>query len=127
MAVPTPGRLPAVLATEEDRAAVVQRAVAGAQDAILDVGRRQNDGARHQSDAEFPGQVAEQLLACQILIVAWIQQWLDPEQVAVLAWHALVEGQVDAQVRQVMALRALQGPEAVATEGGEGDQRQGAD
>jgi hypothetical protein len=38
----------------------------------------------------------------------------------------MVERQLDAQVGQVVAFRALLGPEAVAAKGGDDDQRQGA-
>ncbi|MNO63544.1 hypothetical protein D3C76_542520 [compost metagenome] len=64
--------------------------------------------------------------ALQVLIVARVQQWFDTEQVAVLARDAMVKRQFDAQVGQVVAFRALLGPEAIAAEGGDHHQRQGA-
>ena len=62
----------------------------------------------------------------QALVVAREQQRLDAEQVAVLAGHAMVERQFDAQIGEVMAFRALLGPETVAAQGGDHYQRQGA-
>ncbi|MNC28126.1 hypothetical protein D3C75_763230 [compost metagenome] len=64
--------------------------------------------------------------ALQVLVVARVEQRFDAEQVAVLAWHAVVQCQFDAQVGQVVAFRALLGPEAIAAEGGDHHQRQGA-
>ncbi|MNH22539.1 hypothetical protein D3C79_824010 [compost metagenome] len=64
--------------------------------------------------------------ALQVLIVAWVKQGLDAQQVALLAGHAVVQRQFDAQVGEVVAFRALLGPEAIAAQGGDHYQRQGA-
>ncbi|MNE27326.1 hypothetical protein D3C80_1207310 [compost metagenome] len=94
-----------------------------------DVFRQDNDGlgvdqALGAGMFKVGGQLAMQAL--QALVVTGEQLRLDAQQVAVIGRHAFAQGQLDAQVRQVVPGRALFGPEPVATQGGNDNQRQGA-
>ncbi|MNN03609.1 hypothetical protein D3C81_1163050 [compost metagenome] len=76
----------------------------------------------HTSLLQIGRELAVQAL--KVLVVTWVEQGFDAQQVAVFTRHAMVERQLDAQVGKVMAFRALLGPEAVAAQGGDEDQRQ---
>ncbi len=62
----------------------------------------------------------------QVLVVARIQQWLDAQQIALVGGHALVQRHFNTKVGQVVAGRALFGPQAIAQEHGSQNKRQGA-
>ncbi|MNV80172.1 hypothetical protein D3C71_1737610 [compost metagenome] len=64
--------------------------------------------------------------ALKVLVVAWVEQRFDAQQVAALAWHAMVQRQLDAQIGEVVTLRTLLGPESVTAQSGDHHQRQGA-
>ncbi|MNT57495.1 hypothetical protein D3C72_1948650 [compost metagenome] len=64
--------------------------------------------------------------ALQVLVVTGVQLRLDPQQVAMVGGNAFAQGQLDAQVRQVMPGRSLPGPEPVAAQRSNDNQRQGA-
>lgn len=59
-----------------------------------------------------------QMQAFQALIVGGKQLGLDAQQIATIGWHAFVDGQCNAQVRQVMRNGALLGPDQISGDGG---------
>ena len=81
------------------------------------------DQAQRARLLKVGGKLAVQAL--QVLVVPWVQQRLDAQQVALLAGLPVVDCQLDAQVGQVVPLRALLGPEGVTTQGGDHYQQQG--